>query len=179
MNRTLTVIAACGAGAALGFGSLSWNDGAMDERFGPIGDLAGHAWEIEATWADGSPLSARNEFRQKMNGQFMEARTFANDGAGMYERYLTIYSVVPGTGTLVAHGFTYDGTTSTQIMSRSVSDDGDPVYGAEWTAGPADMKQEIELEGDRYRWRVWTRPSDSPIEWMPLMDGVWRRAEKL
>ncbi|MEM0982728.1 MAG: hypothetical protein AAGI17_02130 [Planctomycetota bacterium] len=181
--RRLSMLAGAlvAGGAALGLGSVvqSTQNEKIAPRFGPIGELAGYAWEFDGAWIDGTPLVARNEFRSKMNGQFLEASTIADDGEGPYERYLTIYSVQPGTSTLMAHGFTFDGTVSTLEMQRSTSDDGDAVYGATWSAGPAEMKQEIEMEGDSYAWRVWTRPAGTAVEWQQIMDGAWKRADKL
>jgi uncharacterized protein YndB with AHSA1/START domain len=141
----------------------------------PLGALAPFIgdWEIESAWADGTALWARNEYRVSMNGAFVEATTWAKDGDGEpYPRYRTVYSW--DGDSIVATGFTFDGTVSTVDMG--VPGDGSPLLVAEWGEYPARIRQWVDAPVDgAYRWRVWMLPSDD-AEPVAMMDGMWKRA---
>lgn len=148
----------------------------MHEDFGPLGDMAGFEWTIDAAWSDGSPLRARNLYRPILGGRYMTAQTFADDGEGEYERYFTVYSVNAETGDIDAHGFGFNGATSTVSLER-VGDAGS-IYRGQWPDGQTEYKQEIEIKGDHCLWRVWSRQLDTE-EWSQIMDARWDRGRRL
>ncbi len=171
---------------ALGFGSRGVFDDSpkLDERYAVLAPLVGHAYEIDGAWADGSPIWARNEYRVGLNGQFVESKVIAiNEDGEKYQRYLTVMSIDKETGEFTSYGFTYDGTARAITNEIRESDDGDPVLFAEWNTsmptGEMTIRQEVELKGDRYLWRVWARPAGSEASWNQMMDGAWIRKERL
>lgn len=148
----------------------------LAERFGDLRDLCGGVYEIEATWADGAPIYARNVYTPVLGGAFMHAITTTNDADGeLYDRYLTIYSATDE-GAVTAHGFTYDGTIQDLAMTAATTDAGHTAYRSSWSSGPGTtIKQEIVLDRpDSYAWRVWFG-SEADDQWEQIMDGRWRR----
>ncbi|MEO0484129.1 MAG: hypothetical protein AAF138_10965 [Planctomycetota bacterium] len=152
----------------------------LDDRFAAMAPLVGYEWTIDAKWADGTEIKARNQYRMGLNGQFVVADTFAADAGGPeYHRYHTIYTIDPRSRELIAHGFTFDGTAAVVEFELTESDDGDTVLQATTENPGGLLRQSIEIEGDRYVWNVWMQPAGMD-EWMPMMtDGVWKRGEAL
>lgn len=146
----------------------------------PLADFIGD-WIINTTWADGSELWSRNEFRVVMNGAFVQAVTYTKDAEGNpYARYFTTYAWNETNQVIDAHGFTYDGTTSSVELHVSLDPDNPRLY-AEWPAAPGDeaplIRQHIHHPKDgTYRWQVWmiTQASDEPVE---MMDATWTRLD--
>ena len=146
--------------------------------------LVGYAWEVDATWSNGNPLRARNEYRVGLNGNFVTADTFVSDGAGgEYQRYHSIFARHPSeAGTLQIHGFTYDG--SVDIADMKIIDDGGAhplmrVTGERKMPDgtPVSLRQEMRFTSDTtFTWQVWSVTPDGETQ---LMDGVYTRGRKL
>lgn len=134
------------------------------------------SWVIDGTWADGNKLWAKNEYSVGMNGNFLEARTYAKNQYGkIYQRYLTIWRFNKEKGTVESYGFTYDGTVTITDSEVDNSDPKHPVIRSQW-AQPEGLhiKQEVSYtDADSYAWKVWS--SDDGNDWKQIMDGVWTR----
>lgn len=144
-----------------------------------LNSLAGYlgTWEIDAKWADGTPLWSRNEFTVGLGGNFLVARTFARDGDGpVYERYLTYFGIDKETGNLFSHGFTYDGTTAVISPVVRGGEEGRESLTSQWSSGPATIKQTVQLTSPKtYSWKVWVQTGED--QWQQIMDGVWTRVD--
>jgi hypothetical protein len=161
--------------------SASHNSIRPNELTGSIAKMAPFLgnWEIEAKWADGTPLWARNEYRVGIGGKFVEANTYSKDKEGnVYERYATVFGYDEKAKHYAAHGFTFDG--SMKVTPFELSDDnGHLVYSSQWKVGEGDQATEFKqsvtfLDNDSYRWLVSSRKPNA--DWEPMMDGVWKRA---
>ncbi|HMQ16771.1 MAG TPA: hypothetical protein PKC49_12435 [Phycisphaerae bacterium] len=186
--RACVTLALLGAAIlALGLGGQRGPDSPgprPTELQGPIEKLSPFlgTWEIEATWSSGEKLWARNEYRVGVGGRFLEATTFARDGDGkVYERYLTIFCYDAAKKAFVSHGFTFDGTA--KVTPVDVGEEaGRPIVSLQWKIGEGDAAPEFRqrvafVDGDSYRWQVWTR-SGGAEDWSPMMDGVWKRVRR-
>jgi|GEM_PF-3573186 len=134
-------------------------------------------WTIDATWADGSTLQARNVYTVGVNGKFLEAVTHANDNSqGEYARYFTVYAHDAESDRLIGHGFDFSGQYVP--VEFELSDDG-RILETETMMGEgpaaATLRQKLTFTSDdAYRWQVWMKPAGAP-EFMPMMDGTWNR----
>ena len=145
----------------------------------PVADLSRFLgeWTIDATWADGSTLQARNIFSVGLNGQFMEATTFANDNnQGEYARYFSVYAYDADADQFIGHGFDFAGTYAP--VEFDLEDNGrimtmeNPMGGAE---NAPILRQRIEFTSDdTYRWQVWMQAPGTNT-FAPMMDGTWHR----
>ncbi|MFG0306809.1 MAG: hypothetical protein ACF8Q5_11410 [Phycisphaerales bacterium JB040] len=150
-----------------------------DALSGPVAAMSRFLgeWTIDADWADGSTLQARNVFTVGVNGKFLEAVTYANDNSqGEYARYFTVYAHDAETDRLVGHGFDFAGSYSP--VAFELSEDG-RVLETENPMGEGDsaptLRQRLTFTSDdAYRWQVWMKPAGAP-EFVPMMDGVWNR----
>jgi hypothetical protein len=137
-------------------------------------------WEINAQWESGDPLWARNEYRVGMNGNFVLASTWARDANGeIYQRYQTTWRYDPERDQVESHGFTYDGSYVRMDTEIHQAGEGNPVIGSRWKASDDApwFRQEVQmLDDNTYSWKVWTSPDGN--EWIPMMDGQWKRTSK-
>lgn len=133
-------------------------------------------WEIEATWAWGEALEARNVYAWDLSEGLVLAHTQAKDGDGpWYNRYLTVFAPGDNEDELTTHTFVYDGTSRIGTMTVGESDDGNLMLSTSWTMGGAQVRQENELVDDNtMAWRVWMRQNDQ-MPWGQVMDDEWRR----
>ena len=133
-------------------------------------------WVIDGQWIDGNKLWAKNEYRVGMNGNFIEARTFAKNQHGkIYQRYFTIWRFNADKGNVESYGFTYDGTVTVTDSEIDNSDTAHPAIGSQWTQSDgSQIKQQVTLtDADSYSWKVWSSPDGN--DWKQIMDGVWNR----
>lgn len=144
-----------------------------------LAPLAGYLgnWEIEAKWADGSPLWSRNEFTVGLGGNFLVARTFVRDGDGeIYQRYLTYFGYDKESKKLVSHGFTNDGTITVVKPVEMAGEPGRASLTSEWSGGGPTVRQTVQLtSANHYSWKVWIDSGDG--QWQKVMDGVWTRVD--
>ena len=135
-------------------------------------------WEVEAKWANGEPIWARNEYEIGLGGKFVFARTWTKDGSGeAYERYQTYFGVDPDSQRVKTWGFTYDGTFAMVEDYEVTNEGGKPSFTSVWASGPAEIKQTVALiDAKSYAWKVWTRTAEGG-EWQQIMDGVWKRKD--
>lgn len=135
-------------------------------------------WEIKATWSSGEELHAFNTYTPIMNGAFVEASTKVSDNNGpLYVRYKTIFAHHKETNTIVAHGFTYDGSVS-EVTTNVEKQEDVTVIESSWNPndGPVTIRQRVEtIDNDSYSWKVWVSAPNDPTTWNQLMDGVWKR----
>ncbi len=133
-------------------------------------------WEIEATWAWGAALEARNVYAWDLSEGLVLAHTQAKDGGGpWYNRYLTIFAPGETADEITTHTFVYDGTSRIGTMTVGTSEDGNLLLSTSWTMGGAQVRQENELTGENtMAWRVWMRPNDQ-APWGQVMDDEWER----
>lgn len=142
------------------------------EGFGPFVGT----WVIDGQWIGGNKLWAKNEYSVGMNGNFIEARTFAKNQYGkIYQRYLTIWRFNPDKGSVESYGFTYDGTVTVTDSEIDNSDPAHPVIRSQWAQPDGSrIKQEVRhTDADSYAWKVWSSSDGS--DWKLIMDGVWKR----
>ena len=134
-------------------------------------------WEINAVWANGSPLWARNEYTVGVGGRFVEARTFAkNPQSGkIYQRYLTVFGYEEDKEQYTTWGFTYDGRE--QVVHFTVTEeDGETIITSEWEQAPGtSIRQSVTITAgsDAYGWKIWQKSGDN--DWEEIMDGQWKR----
>lgn len=158
----------------------------LNDRFGALTELVGYAYEIDATWEDGTPIRARSEYRADLDGNALITRTWTNGPDGeMYQRYLMLWTCNPETGAIETFGADYTGLGSRQDLELLEAGDGsDPVLFSLRTmdtpAGEVTIKQHVTIEegGKGYGWKVWSR-AEGAEEWTQMMDGRWARAGKL
>lgn len=133
-------------------------------------------WEIDATWAWGEALEARNVYAWDLSEGLVLAHTQAKDGDGpWYNRYLTVFAPGDAPDEFAIHTFTYDGTTRVGTMTVGESDDGNLLLSTSWTMGGSEIRQENELVDDNtMAWRVWMRQNDE-TPWAQVMDDEWER----
>ncbi len=135
------------------------------------------AWTIDATWAGGTPLQARQVFEPILDGQHVRVRTYVTTPEGdEYQRYEGTYSFDAAQNTYVYSSLAFDGTTETgrfvisadgMMLSRPL-DPNDPAAGQ--------LRQTTTLpDGDTFVWRVWTT-DPSGRQQVLMDDAVWRRA---
>lgn len=140
-----------------------------------IGPFIG-SWEIEATWAWGETLEARNVYSWDLSEGLVLAHTQAKDGDGpWYNRYLTVFAPGDTPDEIAIHTFTYDGTTRVGTMTVGESDKGNLLLSTSWDMGGSQIRQENELVDDNtMAWRVWMRQNnESP--WAQVMNDDWER----
>ncbi len=133
-------------------------------------------WEIEATWAWGATLRARNEYRVGLGGNIVEVTTIVQDNDGpIYERYLSFYTTHNGDYTAI--GLTYDGSFSQ--LPYTLENDGESIaLTTDSTTNGTRLRQRFETDGpDTYTWKAWMTPAGSDTEQL-IMDGVWRRVTR-
>ena len=133
-------------------------------------------WEIDATWAWGETLEARNVYAWDLSEGLVLAHTQVKDGDGpWYNRYLTVFAPGDKPGELTTHTFVYDGTARVGSMTVGESDDGNLLLATSWTMGGSQIRQENELVDDNtMAWRVWMRQNDD-APWAQVMDDEWER----
>lgn len=130
-------------------------------------------WEIEATWAWGATLRARNEYRVGLNARFVEVTTIVSDNNGpAYERYLSFYTA--HNNDFKAVGFTFDGSVSE--LPYTLEREGETiVITTDTTTNGARLRQRFETQGDdAYTWKAWMTAPGADTEQL-IMDGVWKR----
>lgn len=133
------------------------------------------AWEIDAEWADGSPLWARNEYRIGLGGKFVVADTYAkNSSGGVYHRYMTVFGYDPDEETYYSWGFVYDGAAK-RVPIQIDEKEGRLTLTSEWEASPGAMiRQQVTVAAeDHYDWQVWQKRDG---DWSEIMNGQWKRA---
>ena len=136
-------------------------------------------WEIDAKWSSGEALWARNEYRPTMKGRFVEVKTFAKDGDGEpYHRYTTIYGYDAKAEKIMAHGFTYDGSTSQIPVAVESFEGDDQAISSSWKPDPsadAEIRQIVWTKNDgAYGWNVYMRSSPE-ADYQSVMEGTWKR----
>lgn len=133
-------------------------------------------WEIEATWAWGETLEARNVYAWDLSEGLVLAHTQAKDGDGpWYNRYLTVFAPGANASEIAIHTFVYDGTTDVGTMTVGESNGGNLLLSTSWTMGGTQIRQENELvDANTMAWRVWMRPNDQE-PWAQVMDDQWER----
>lgn len=133
-------------------------------------------WEIEATWAWGEALKARNVYAWDLSESLVLAHTQAKDGDGpWYNRYLTVFAPGANASEIAIHTFVYDGTTDVGTMTVGESEAGNLLLSTSWTMDGTQVRQENELTSENtMAWRVWTRANDQ-TPWGQVMDDQWNR----
>ena len=137
-------------------------------------------WEVEAQWASGQTLWAKNHYRVGVGGKFVEAATWAKDRDGeVYQRYLTIFGVDSETHEIMSHGFASDGKVTQVKMEIEKPENGHSIIRSQWQPTPDNdmmIKQEVQiLDENRYRWQVWSGQDEN---WTSIMEGVWQRVDE-
>lgn len=134
-------------------------------------------WICESEWTAGGAFWAKNEYAVGMNGNFLEAATFArNSSGGIYQRYKTTWLYNMSENRMEAYGFTYDGTVIVTYPEIDSSGEGQPVIRSQWKQpGGTFVKQEVQMNADlaTYHWRVWSSKDEK--NWNQIMDGTWKK----
>jgi hypothetical protein len=144
---------------------------ADDNPLAPVEPLLGE-WTIDATWAGGQPLKARQTYTRHLNDKFIVARSILprDDGSGEYVRYETFFA--PKDGKLVSYNFSHDG----QNDVRPVEVEGKVLRFRSERAvdgGKMTIDQTIELtDNDTIAWKVWIERDGNRTQ---IMDGQWKR----
>jgi hypothetical protein len=98
-------------------------------------------WEIDATWAWGTTLQAKNIYELGPGGKSMSVRTVvSDDNAAAYERYQTVFTLDPdaesekaGETILKAYGFVHDGSVVVMNSTMTSGPDGAVSIRSTWT----------------------------------------------
>lgn len=134
-------------------------------------------WVFDGKWKAGGKLWAKNVYAVGMNGNFVDAKTFAkNEHGKKYQRYHTIWRHNSEKEKVESYGFSFDGSVTVTDSDIDMSDPKHPVIRSKWKQKPSGqtIKQEVRLiDADNYNWKVWS--SDDGKEWTELMDGVWEK----
>lgn len=147
---------------------------------GPMAKLAPilGTWEIDAEWANGSSLWARNEYKVGLGGKFVEAKTYAKNNSGVaYQRYLTVFGYDESSKEYTSWGFTYDGTEKTVPISVEEKE-GKMTLTSEWSQDESTrIRQSVAIaDGDNhYEWKVWQKSESE--DWIEIMNGKWKRVD--
>lgn len=186
MTRTRTAVLAFVAGALIaGAFGFTPDKPALVAPARPAalaeGPLSAYApflgsWQIDAAWADGRPIRARNVYEVGLGGKFIEAHTVAADEHDQpYERYHTIIAWDEEKKTAVSYGFTFDGTVGVVPLKRAENAD-TPTFNASWASDGGKLRQRVAFDaaGDSYHWQVWFRP-DGAEDWQQLIEADWHR----
>ena len=106
-------------------------------------------WEIDAEWAGGGKLWARNVYFADLDGKLVQAQTFAkDDGGDVYQRYLSIFRWGAEKQTIMTHGFVADGKTTLTELKLKKDKDGKTYFESQWNPQPGQpmiIKQQIKL----------------------------------
>ena len=148
---------------------------ADDNPLAPIEPLLGE-WTIDATWAGGQPLKARQTYERHLNDKFILARAIVTkeDGSGEYVRYETLFA--PKDGKLISYNFSFDGANDSRPVeikgkvmhfhSDRTLEDGNKLI----------IDQELELiDNDILSWKVFLNRDGQRTQ---IMDGKWKRKKK-
>lgn len=157
----------------------------LDPSLEVLRAYVGYAWEIDTKWESGQSLKARNEYRLGLNGKFVTADTFVDDGkGGEYQRYHSIFAKYPDRpGVMRIHGFNHDG--STDVFEMEVIPSGEGGHPTLRVRGerkgqdgkPMNLVQEIRLISDHeFTWKV-IQLSDAGDQ--VLMNGSYKRTKAL
>jgi hypothetical protein len=135
-------------------------------------------WTIDAKWAAGDPLKARQTVSRICNGRFIEAKVFLpnRDGTKEYQRYQTIWG--DQDGKLIQWNFAFDGHTRQDTCE--VNADATRIATA-WTVKGEDgaevhLRQSVEKTPDGNM--HWVVQLEQKGQWQTIMDGVWVKAGK-
>lgn len=140
----------------------------------PLNHFVGD-WTIEATWAFGATLSARNQYRVGIGGSVLEARTIVSDNGGEpYERYHSFFMYDAVEKQHFSLGFDANGSFTRMEHTLDVVD-GKPYMEFESTgADGVQLRQTFEVvDQNATAWKVWTiDPQGNETQ---IMDGTWKR----
>lgn len=134
-------------------------------------------WIFDGQWLGGDKLWAKNVYVVGMNGNFVDAKTFAkNEHGKTYQRYHTIWRFNPEKEKVESFGFSFDGSVTITDADIDMSDPKHPVIRSQWKQKPPGqiIKQEVRLiDENNYNWKIWS--SADGKDWTPMMDGVWKK----
>lgn len=148
-------------------------------RFGPAARLVGGEWRIEAAWADGSPLKARQRSEWSLDGHCMRSRLWVTKPDGSeYQRYETLWKPAEPGKTLKSTTFAFNGAV-TEATTMLEGDDTlvIPPHGAPGGAAMEVRESLVFENADTMRWTVWAREDATTGEagWKQMMAGEWKR----
>lgn len=143
------------------------------DRAAPLAPFVGE-WTIDAEWAAGDALHARNVYSWGVGNKQLKAQTFIKMPDGKeYQRYDTVMGWHPRLKCYFVYGFGVDGNVTEHRMD--VSDDGKvfkigfaPLHAGE----ESPIRQTITLSAtnDTYEWVV---EANNKGEWKEMMRGTW------
>lgn len=143
------------------------------DRAAPLASFVGE-WTIDAKWAAGEELHARNVYTWGVGEKHLKAQTFVKLPDGKeYQRYDTVMGWNPRLRCYSIYGFGFDGNVTEHRMD--VSEDGKvfkigfaPLHAGE----ESPIRQTITLskDNDSFEWVV---EANMQGEWKELMRGTW------
>jgi hypothetical protein len=167
VRAVIVLIALCAAARA----QTTQPSSAVDAVAPYIGE-----WHINATWAGGNALDARNVFEWGLNKKFIVVKTFVKQEDGKeYQRYEGIYA--DHEGKLMYYNFRFDGEADVRPMECKGHNVSNSWSVSEKDGSATNLRQSVELIDDNhFRWQVATQQKDGP--WQTIMDGTWERVTK-
>jgi hypothetical protein len=136
-------------------------------------------WVCESPWTSGSPFWSSTTYCVGMNGNFLEAKTWARNAAGKtYQRYHTFWRFDRADQSITSYVFSYDGLVTTVDTQVGDQIDGTTTIASAWKSEKDRryFRQELRLlEKDKCTWRIWS--SWDGESWTQIMDGVWKRVD--
>ena len=141
-----------------------------DQPLSVLAPYVGYEWHVDAKWASGQPLRARNVYEWGMGKKPVRVRTYVQGPKGEYQRYETYYCHDAKTGTIRSWGLNAAGARSegmVRVEGRRLHFEGEP------TAGEPPLFQWIErLDEMRFRWRAEVEKDGKRVR---LIDAVYLR----
>jgi hypothetical protein len=153
-------------------GPLTGDKAAGESKLAPLERYVGE-WVVDAKWADGTPLKARNVIVWGLGKKIVQAKTFVQDGDKEYQRYEGVMAWHPEKKSLYQVSFAFDGSISEVLID---SKDKDTLQFG-WTpfaeGKPSMVRQVLRfLDNDRFQWTVSIQDGE---QWKQLIDATWRR----
>jgi hypothetical protein len=147
-----------------------------DDHLAPVARFIGD-WQVDAKWADGTPLKARATYTWGLNKKIVVGKTFVQDPTkGEYQRYEGILAWNPKKKSLYEISFAYDGSISEVLIDTVDKDTLHFGYRPFDEGGPANVRQTIHFASDDAF--VWTVSVKSGETWSQIIEATWRRKPK-
>src|SRR5688572_22053245 len=132
-------------------------------------------WMVDAKWADGRPMHARQTIEPSVGKRFYKSSTqvLKHDGSVDYDRYLIFYGV--DQGKLMSYRFVNDGSTNLAPLTV----DGNRMSGTRTMRGSDGKELKLQWsyefpDPDTIHWHVWQDGQSDK----PLLDADWKRVAK-
>ena len=143
-----------------------------DNKMAPLERFAGE-WVVDAKWASGQPLKARNVITWGLDKKILLAKTFVMDGDREYQRYEAVMAWHPEKKSLYEITFAFDGSIGEVLIEAKDKDTLHVGFTPVDPAKPSKVRQVLRfLDNDRFQWIITVQEGQ---EWKQIMDATWKR----